>query len=546
MLTGLYPRAHGVHVNSVERLPASAVTLAEILGEAGYATAAAVATIVLDPAFGLAQGFQRYDAVPRTPQSGSDLWLAERPAREMVERALAIVETLPRPFFLWLHLFDPHFPYRPVPMPDVPPGVSGNERTRFLYGAEIHSMDTQLGRLFAGLEEAGVWDDLVVVVTSDHGESLGEHGETAHGFYVYDPTMRVPLLVRHPELPARRVADPVTVVDLVPTALSLLGLARPDLDFDGVDVSAAARGDALAGGDHRLRALESHLPWAKHGWAPFEGVVKGPWKLIYSRRRELYDRSQDPQEQSDRYRDDDPVASDLVRAWEALFEAPRAEPLDEAHVLTTLERDALASLGYAAGVAPLPTGRPDFASLQDPHEKRRLLQLEEQAVRLAVRGDGDRVIALFQELCREAPESAYFHEKLGAFLLAYRPQALDEARAALERAVQLHFPLARAHYNLGLIAARQGDRQRALECFLRALSVDPNYLGALVEAARAEFASGSEHLAEGRRAEARALYSSAREHLARALEVCPETLPEHEKIQRISERIRVRLAEIQP
>ena len=206
LLTGLYPSTHGVRDNGAMQLPASASSLPELLERAGYRSRAVVSAFVLNECFGLDQGFEEYRA-PSRDMKALELSVPQTRGDEAVDQGLAAIDELSQdssPFLLWLHLYDPHVPYDS-------PGVRLSDPLAKRYLADVSFADAQLGRLFEGLRERGLWEELVIVLTSDHGEGLEDGREETHGFFLFDQTMRVPLFLRHPDLPPRRVEGPVSL-----------------------------------------------------------------------------------------------------------------------------------------------------------------------------------------------------------------------------------------------------------------------------------------------------------------------------------------------
>ena len=230
MLTGTYPMFSGMHDFSGNKLSPLQPTLASVLKQAGYQTGAVIASAVLDSRFGLNQGFDfYYDHFDFNRLDEANLDEMERPGNVVADVALNWLErnwlekdgppkNLQKKFFLWMHLYDPHFPYHP-------PEPYSREYAAQPYDGEIAFADEQVGRLLRFLKEKGIYQNTMIVLCGDHGESLGEHGEKTHGFFIYNATMHVPLIIRLPEnrLPenaaARTVADPVSLVDLMPTVL---------------------------------------------------------------------------------------------------------------------------------------------------------------------------------------------------------------------------------------------------------------------------------------------------------------------------------------
>jgi arylsulfatase A-like enzyme len=268
LLTGLEPPQHGVRGNGAFRLPEEALTLAEALRAAGFATAAFVGAFVLDRQYGLAQGFDAYDDRMTSRRAAGATGFAERRADAVVDAALAWLATAPERFFLFVHLYDPHANY------DPPPGFRA-AFPRHPYAGEIAFADAQLARLLAGIRERWPDDRTLVVATSDHGESLGEHGEATHAYTLYDATQRVPLLLAGPGLPRGAVASPVVrLVDVTPTILALAGLDAPP-GSPGRDLRGA-----LSGSEHEPRAayMETLATQLDFGWSPLRAVGPPPPK----------------------------------------------------------------------------------------------------------------------------------------------------------------------------------------------------------------------------------------------------------------------------
>ena len=336
MMTGLYPHRHGARVNSRNSLPTSVPTLAEILEAEGYRTAAFVSAFVLDAKFGLDQGFDHYDA--QTDHRGVSNGYFERSAARTTQAALAWLErNRKRPYFLWVHYFDPHTPYKAA--------IQFEEATANLYDAEIAATDYQLGRLLSAVEnneERGSRETLVVV-TADHGEALGEHGEQVHGFLVQEATLRIPLIIYATEGLARGLHVPTRVsqVDLLPTLASLLG-ASPPVDIDGVDLTQPVDpGRAILG--------EAVYGQAHFNWAPISAIYRGPWKYVASPNPELYNLEQDPLERTNLVESHPHEAAALARAL-GEQRGPAADRMPA--VTVDLEPDeiaALRALGYLAG-----------------------------------------------------------------------------------------------------------------------------------------------------------------------------------------------------
>src|SRR5579862_3956589 len=237
MLTGTYPMLSGMHDFSANKLSPLQPTMASVLKQAGYRTGAVIAAAVLDSRFGLNQGFDfYYDHFDFSRLDEANLDEMERPGNAVADVALDwLAKNSDKKFFLWMHLYDPHAPYNP-------PEPYRTEYASRPYDGEIAFADAQVGRLLRYLKEKGLYQNTVIVLTGDHGESLGEHGEKTHGFFVYNATMHVPLIIRVPAI-ARPgiVSDPVSLVDLMPTILEALGVEVPS-QVQGRSLISAIRG----------------------------------------------------------------------------------------------------------------------------------------------------------------------------------------------------------------------------------------------------------------------------------------------------------------
>lgn len=505
LLSGLLPPHHGLRNNGAGVFPEGTSTLATLLSGAGYRTGAFVGAFVLDRRFGLGRGFEVYDdEIPRDPAAGVVLE-AERPGRDVVDRALAWLGQDQRPFFLWVHLYDAHAPYAPPsPWRERHPGRP--------YDGEISSVDEQVGRLLQELEKRGLAGRTAVAVVADHGEGLGEHGELTHGLLLYEPTLRVPFLLRSPDLPAGTVVrTPVSLVDLAPTLAGLVGKSlTPPAGrlLDGRDLSPSLRK-----GEEPVPAdvyAETRYP-SLFGWSPLSSLRRREIKYIAAPRPELYDLERDPGEatnlaanSADRLRG---FAGRLAEIEAGAVETPRG-------AVDAETRERLASLGYAtASPAPRPQPGPgtDAAASPDPKTMVDLFQRYERAHNRLKTGETDSALAELEALVAADPANPVFRGELAqAFrergeldraLPLYRKAAEDaagnpetwydlasalqeagrpgEAREALERALQLDPGRAEAHNTLALTLLAEGKAEDALRELEVATALDPRDATAL-------------------------------------------------------------------
>jgi choline-sulfatase len=454
ILTGRYPYEHGLRDNAAGPIAPGMPTLATVLKAAGYDTAAFIAAYPVSRSSGLDRGFDLYDDPFETAVDGR----TERRAQEVVDRALGwLGRPRGRPFLAWVHLFDPHAPYSP-PKPFA---------SRFAgrpYDGEVAYADSQVERLLTWLDSSGQRRSTLVVVTSDHGEGLGEHGEEEHGLLVYDSTLHVPLALSWPgHLPAgARARGQFRSVDLLPTLLDLLGVP-------GVRTSGASRADVLARGG-RIPDNESYAEsfyGALHfGWARLRALRAEGWKYVEAPRPELYHLSEDPGETRNVLESRGPVASgmrqSLGRYGGGAGEAAAAASIDQG----ALER--LAALGYVGGVAGTPikvTGKDPKDGVREFERERRTMR---EALRLFRQNDFDRALPLLEQLSRGPTGSFNAEFYLGRALLekGRANEALPHLQRAMEaapKATSTAFYLAQAQLAAGLESEAGTTVARGLE-----------------------------------------------------------------------------------
>jgi arylsulfatase A-like enzyme len=382
ILTGLDPVEHGARDNTLYRVGDECLLLSEVLADRGWSTGAFVGSVILARKYGLAQGFQTYRGVAGAAaevEPGAGRGHGDRPAAAVVDDALEWLDGLPlqTPFFAWVHLYDAHEPHQ-APEPFA-------SRAASAYDAEIAYADSQLGRLLEGLASRRRGEPLLVVVTADHGESLGEHGEPTHSLFVYDATQRVPLLVVLPDgsRAGERSAAPVGVTDIAPTILDVLGLPAtlmPQASAPSLLASAAAADD------ERAIALETLAPFHEHHWQPLRGLVWHGLKLVDSSRPELYALADDPREEHDRAAED-PAGVEALRGRLAALLAAHP-PLvgaeaSEAPAAGAAELEQISALGYAGAARE---GDPFDPALPLPRDRVELLAEQVAANDLLVKG----------------------------------------------------------------------------------------------------------------------------------------------------------------
>ncbi|HUU38190.1 MAG TPA: sulfatase-like hydrolase/transferase [Candidatus Desulfaltia sp.] len=493
ILLGTTPLHHGVHDNANFVVGNEFLTLAEHLKSSGYSTGAFIGGFPLESRFGLDQGFDTYDdRLDRTGPTPGDSWT--RRAEAVLLSALAWLKGQRAPWFLWVHLWDPHESYSP-PEP---------YKTRFadrLYDGEVAYVDAALGELFGYLERSGLDRSSLVVLTGDHGESLGEHNESTHGFLAYNATLWIPLIITHPGLSHRVVSAPVSHVDIFPTVCELLGAGKP-AHLQGVSLVRAMKGGPAG---RRPIYFESLSPFYSMGWAPVSGFIDKDEKFIDSPVPEVYDLRKDFGETANLAGAANVAAGrkklgELVRALSSGTADKAARSSDR----ETVER--LRSLGYvAASPGGGKTGRTEFGPEDDvkallPFYNKAMNALSLfQAGRAAEaidkakavigakknistaylnlahfckeEGRGAEAASVLKQGLEALPENYYIFLEYVTCL--YELGDFDAALGVFEgkRPPQVEFDPLPWNYT-GLSWLKKGDEPRARECFEKALSID--------------------------------------------------------------------------
>ncbi len=336
ILLGVTPLAHGVHDNANFVVPREFLSLAEHLKNAQYVTAAVVGAYPLDARFGLDQGFDLYDDRYGWQDFEKSTYV-ERRAEAVVDRGLQWLKTQSGPWFLWLHCFDPHIPYEP-------PSPFREEYAGRPYDGEVAYVDSALAPLLGYLRESGLFDETVVVLTADHGESLGEHGENTHGYLAYNSTLWVPLIICVPGMKPVRTEFKVSHIDIFPTVCDTLGVKKPK-GLAGTSLLPALAGKKLS---ERTIYFESLYPFYSRGWAPLRGIISGDVKFIDSPIPEIYDLGADFEESRNLI--DQLSSKDLKsRLDELVRRESRSAGESAVKAADSASLEKLRSLGYTGG-----------------------------------------------------------------------------------------------------------------------------------------------------------------------------------------------------
>jgi len=454
MMTGVYPTVHKVRNTGGFVLSSSEPKLAKILQDQGWDTAAFVGSSVLKARFGFNEGFALYDDEMPTSASGPAVAEPERRAGEVVDRAVKWLDAQSgKPFFLWVHVYDPHIPY------DPPDPFREKYRDR-PYDGEIAYTDQQLGRLFDTVAGKSRPENTLIAVLSDHGESFSEHGEYTHGVFLYDTTLRIAFLMAGGAVPAGlRVKQQARTIDLLPTVLDLMGVKKLP-GTQGTSLVPAFRGKEVPTADSYAETL---FPKFNMGWAELRAMRTNRWKYIRAPKPELYDLSQDPAETSNVIASHPAEAQELetkLKAVSASTELVAPAAMDPA----TLRQ--LKSLGYLGGSSPQElTGKGT-----DPKDRLEVLRL----LHLAVHSGAplpDRV-SMLRRAIAEDPANPTLYNNLGNLYAeaGRQGEAMRLYRDALSKGIRAAWLYSR----LGNLCLRQGNKAEAISFLETAARLNPS------------------------------------------------------------------------
>jgi len=473
ILTGMYPFQNGVQDFTGQPLDPRFRSVAQAFKQHGYATGAVVSAFVLDRSWGLSRGFDFYDdAFAPEAFVGRDIGLVDRRAGESVDRALAwLKKNHSQPFFFWLHLYDPHSPYDP-------PEPFRSQYSDHPYDGEIAYADHELGRMMAWLKQTHIYDSSVIVFLSDHGESLGEHGEHEHGFFVYNATVRIPLIVK----PAAgsgnrpsRVAKPVQTTAVAATLLETAGI------HDGMRQQLQSRSllDAHTSEEDTAAYSETFYPFSSFGWSPLHALETSRYHYIDAPEPELYDLLADPDEKNDLALQQSAVTAVFKERLKAILaNRPYMPGGDKNSRLSPDALDKLRALGYVAYRSPLP---PDALAtgLADPKSKLAEFNKILEAEDALQRHDDDRADALLRKVQEQDPNIYIIPFLLGE--TAIRKEKWADAADQLQRCLKLNPNFDNAMTGLARALAKLGHADEAKNWLQKAVSINPKNYRALYE-----------------------------------------------------------------
>jgi arylsulfatase A-like enzyme/Flp pilus assembly protein TadD len=471
ILTGTYPFQNGVQDFTGQPLAPQFRTVAQGLKAQGYATGAVVSAYVLDRGWGLGRGFDFYDdAFTAETFQTKDLGLVDRKASESVDHAIAWLKKTPhRPVFLWLHLYDPHSPYDP-------PEPYRSQYKDHLYDGEIAYADHELGRLMSWLKQNRLYDNSLIIFLSDHGESLGDHGEGEHGFFIYNSTVRIPLIVKLPAGSAMkpgRVAAPVESLAVAPTIFKAAGVRD--------SIQKQFQSEALLSVTDPAPAAysETFYPFSSFGWSPLHGLETARHHYIDAPQPELYDVSSDPEEQHNlAAQQSATVAVMKDQLQQRLKVNPFARTDAPSAQLDPDAAEKLRALGYVAYRAPV-SAEVLAAGLPDPKAKVEEFQAILKATDAYHASDFATGDALLYKVREQDPKIYIVPFMLGEGAL--RQQNWEKAATELKRCLQLNPSFDQAMTGLAHALNELGNTAEAQTWLEKALNYNPRNYRALYE-----------------------------------------------------------------
>jgi len=509
LFTGLYPIAHGIRDNFASVLPSKAVTMAERFQEAGYKTSGIIGAILLSTIWGFSQGFDDYN-----DEFTAEEFQAKQPAVERnAERVTALAlewlaahqaQEPEKPFFLFVHYYDPHTNY-------IPPAPYDALYQDDLYAGEIAYTDHNIGRLISYLKEQQLYDESIIVLTGDHGEGLGDHGEASHGLFLYEESIRVPFLIKLPLKANRRniaSSQQVCLTDLFPTLADLCDLNGLDsMETDGISLRPWLMADSKT--IPRELLIETQYPLV-YNWSPLFALRSNRWKYIHAPQPELYALRDDAEERHNLFADKPAKAEEMQAAMEELLlrHAPESLNRREAAQFPSERMEKLTALGYVGGVNPN-LEHSDTDQLPDPKEMLDIHLRFERGLAYLAENRIDDAKNVMEELKEKDPENPSIYFQLGKIYsdqkewqraketfhqaLEHSPdnlvfqlqlawvliqlQEYPQSHTLLLRLISQHPKLAEANYMLGIVALEQNKANEAISYFIRTEQFAPNYPG---------------------------------------------------------------------
>jgi len=492
ILTGTYPLYHKVRNNGQYYLSPEILTVAEVLKNKGLKTAAFVSSFTVDSRFGLDQGFDVYDDKFAQAQAFKPLNSERRAEQVYSSFAQWMEKNSDDQFFCWVHFFDPHIPY-------APPSPYRENFSDRPYDGEIAYMDEYVGKIIDKLRGNNLMDKTIIIAAGDHGEALGEKGERGHGVFLYEPTMRVPLIFYAPKhLPeGETIHTRVRLIDLMPSILDMLEISAPE-EIQGKSLLPIIQNPPK---NHLNTYIESYFPLENFGWHPLIGLIDGDWKYIKAPQEELYNLDQDPQEQKNLLHERKKIHLEKKKKLEQMIEEFSSSLDNKRKSLSSQEMQRLRSLGYIGGSATSSQGE-----LPDPKEKVDELQLIQRALQFELEQNYKESASIYKQLISMSPDGPTHYVNLA--LMQAQMKEFDKAIQTLEQGLAEIPDSEVLLHRLGHTYLVTGKTKQALDTFLQLLKLNPQNFDALLVSAWILNSSGEKQ--------------EAQKHFQKALEIEPE------------------------
>lgn len=520
ILSGQYPITHGARNNGTHHVPEDVITIAEQLNDSGFSTGAVVSALVLDSRYGLDQGFDFYDDNLAHAEKAPMFMFRETKASDTSQRAIKFLkERNGERWFLWVHFFDPHANYSP-------PQFYLDKANGDSYDGEIAYADSGLGEIMQFLQKTRQLDETLVVMTADHGDSMGEHGESTHGMFVYDATTHVPLLMMHPQLAqGMQVNGTVSSVDITPTVLDLLDV-KAQTKFDGISFASDIRPGAKGIVKRPPVYQEAMTPYYNHGWSSVRAVRDDQARYLMAPTAEFYDMFRDPNELNNLLPGAESQAKAYIDTLDSYLADGEADSKgDDIRSMDPEMRSALAELGYVWSDDEEPLAEDDGA-LDDPKDKVDMWEKSQRANNLVRSERTEEAEALLVEILTEDPGAMLSRSALAgiyikderyteAFELLEETSTMKGARnSVFLRLCALDRKMGNGLWREHMMAAKQmdprdplpwvregdwmqedGHTEAALVAYKKALELDERSAKALVGIGNIEHRRGNEKLA---------------------------------------------------
>ena len=469
LLTGLYPQSHNIHDNDIFQLRKSIMTLPEFLKKRNYATAAFVSSIILNSYYGLDQGFDMYDDLSKFSSSSNNL--IERQADSTTNVACKWIEKSHPPFFLWVHYFDPHYPYHP-------PSPFAEKYASNPYDGEIAYTDSSLAKLINCISKKYQLNNSIIIIAGDHGESLFEHDEERHGIFLYNSTVKIPLIIKIPNTKPSIIQYNVSLIDILPTILDYLSMTIPEY-IEGKSLlniikNPEANSDILSS---RTLFMETFMPFYTYRWSHLFAIIDNNLKFIQAPSPELYDLQKDVKESINLYNKQNNIATTLKSKLNNFFNKPLIKPWDIKHFYSSSQSDAtikekLKSLGYASTI---PTIHPP-STAPDPKNMVYLLKKLNLAQELYDKSLFNESYAILQEIITKDNNNGPALSLISDCLIHMNKyeQALDY----LNKAINLYPNNDSLLISAASIYKKINKYQEAESLLIKSLSINPNNLKA--------------------------------------------------------------------